>query len=213
MTHERDQRWAYIALGVLACAYVIYRLYTSEGGALPTVDLSGVKLGELGKAMPYVVAPFIAVLTEYFRRRRAREARRQWEARVRTEGFVRDEENVEVGIVEGGRGAFTADVRLTRAALYMFDRSGRRDPVRFVLGSPGRSETAVVDARLVRGKGEGRPRVRVATSGPAGLTFEFTSAAAEAWWSDIRRSLGKSTSVDGGGESAEGESDGEIEGT
>jgi hypothetical protein len=204
MNRERDERWAYVALAVLACAYIVYRVYGAGGLTIPSVeglgitsvDLSRLKLRELGRALPYVAAPLIAVLTELFRRRRAREARRQWEERVRTEGFVREEENVEVGIVKGGRGTFAADLRLTRAALYMLDRSGRRDPVRFALGPAGGSESSVTDARLIRAVTQGRPRVRVAVSEPAGLTFEFASVSAEAWWSDIRRLLGKSTRAD-----------------
>jgi hypothetical protein len=204
MNRERDERWAYVALGVLACAYVVYRVHGAGGLKIPftgsinvtSVDLSRLKMGELGRALPYAAAPLIAVLSEFMRRRRAREARSQWETRVQTEGFVREEESVEVRMVRGGRGAFTADVRLTRAALYLFDRGGRRDPARFVLGSAGRSETAVTDVRLIRATGEGRPLVRVATSGSSGLTFEFASVTAEAWWSDLRRSLGKSARIE-----------------
>jgi hypothetical protein len=201
MTHERDERWAYVALAALAVAYVLYRIYVSGGGIVP-VELPEVKLGEVGKGLPYLLAPLVAVLTELYRRRRARATRKEWERRVQAEGFVREEENVEIRIVTGGRGAFSADVRLTRAALYLFDRSGRRDPVRFVLMSPGPSETTVVDAELRMDDRTGRPRVRVNTSGPAGLSFEFGSVTAEAWWTDLRHGLGKTTRRD-----AEGQSD------
>jgi hypothetical protein len=184
---------------VLAAAYVLYRLYLAEGDALPSLDFSRFKLGELGRSLPYLVAPLIAVLTEFYRRRRARAVRKEWETRERMEGFVRGEEDIEVRIVKGGRGAFRADLRLTRAALYLFDKSGRREPVRLALSSPGLAEAAVEDAQLIGDAGGGRPRVRISTTGTKGMTFEFESAGAEAWWVDLRRSLGKPTRRDADG--------------
>jgi hypothetical protein len=196
MTHERDERWAYVVLAVLAVAYILYRLYALDGGTVPAIDIPRVRLGELAKGLPYLIAPLIAILTGFFQRRRAKAAREEWERRVRTEGFVRDEEDVEVRVVSGGRGAFSVDLRLTRAALYLFDRSGRREPMRFVLLSAGPSESAVVDAELLTDERTGRPRVKVSTSGPRSLSFEFGSVAAEAWWSDLRHGLGKTTKRD-----------------
>lgn len=204
MKHERDERWAYVVLAVLAVAYILYRLYASDGGALPAIDIPRVRLGELARGLPYLIAPLIAILTGVYQRRKSKAVREEWEQRVRTEGFVREEEDVEVRIVSGGRGAFSADLRLTRAALYLFDRSGRREPVRFVLLSPGPSETSVVDAELLMDERTGRPRVKVMTSGPQGLSFEFGSVAAEAWWSDLRHGLGKSTKRGGEDEYAAG---------
>ncbi|MBN2565855.1 MAG: hypothetical protein JXB46_09095 [Candidatus Eisenbacteria bacterium] len=197
MTHERDERWAYVVLVALAAAYIVYRFLWPSGGRgfsvdLP-LDLPRIRLAELGKSLPYVAAPLIAVISELYRRRRAQRIREEWETRVTTEGFVRDEEDVEIHIVRGGRGTFKADVRLTRSALYLFDHTGRRDPVRFALKSPIEGENAIVDAQLVSDMTGSRPRVRVFTSG---MEFDFASAAADGWWADLRRSIGKSTRIE-----------------
>jgi hypothetical protein len=189
MTHERDERWAYVALLVLAVGYLAYRWLSVQGARLHAIDLPRIRLGELGHSLPYVLAPLIAVVTELYRRRHARLIKEEWQARVTSEGFVRDEENVQAHVVKGGHGTFKADLRLTRAALYLFDHTGRRDPVHFTLTSPTETEKAVVDAELLNDPSAARPRVRVVTSG---MTFEFASAAADGWWSDLRRSLGKS---------------------
>jgi hypothetical protein len=94
--------------------------------------------------------------------------------------------------VEGARGSFQADVYLTRSAFYLFDRGGRREPMRFPLTASSARDAAVVDASLAPGAAQGARAVRVHIRGPAPVEIEFQTPDAEGWWTDLRRSLGRS---------------------
>ena len=84
-------------------------------------------------------------------------------------------------------------MRLTRAALYVIDSGGRRDPMRFVFLRSADSDVAVVDVSLLEGRTPELRRVRVRMGGAAQFVLEFESRQGEAWWSSLRHSLGKST--------------------
>jgi len=196
LNHERDERWAYVALAVLAVAYVVYRFSGSLDFGGISLRLPDLNFGKFGKSLPYLFAPLFAVLSEVFRRRKAKAARELWERRAREEGFLRGEENLKVRFVEGGRGSVKGDLRLTRAAFYIVDKSGRRDTMRFVLARAVDSEPAVLDVSLMEGSAPEFRRVRVTISRAAtasGFALEFESREGEAWWSSLRRAMGKST--------------------
>ena len=195
MVHERDERWVYVVLAVLAAAYVAYRFVLSAGPDALLDRLRAIDLGRFGKTLPYLAAPLFAVLSEIIRRGKARSVRETWEKRSRDEGFVRGEDNLKVRFVEGGRGSVQGAVRLTRAALYILDNAGRREPMRFVLKRSSTVEPAVLDVSLREGRSPELRRVRVDASDAAGssFAFEFESREGEAWWSSLRRSLGRST--------------------
>ena len=61
------------------------------------------------------------------------------------------------------------DVRLTRAALYILDRAGRREPMRFVLARPSVAESTVTDVSLREGRSYELRLVRVASGVISGL--------------------------------------------
>ncbi len=203
MTHERDERWAYIALIVLVAAYVAYRFWPASGaegfaGIEGLKDLSirlpDINLGRLGRNLPYLAAPLFAVLSEIIRRRKARAIREAWERNSQIEGFVRGEDDLKIRFVEGGRGSIQSDVRMTRAALYLLDRGGRRDPMRFAFRRSEPAEPIVEGAEVREGKTTETRRVRVTVGESADgkrFSFEFESTAGEAWRSSLLRALGK----------------------
>jgi hypothetical protein len=187
MAHERDERWVYVALGVLIAAYIIYR--TGASIRIPIRELRG-----LGKFASYGLAPLFAVLYQLWSRRRAAALKAKHEAGVLLEGLLRDEMDVRARFANGrGGGVFGADVRLTRAALYVFDRSGRRDPMRFSVRGDVAREYTVIDAELLPGASPDVDVVRVDIGGPRRFAVEFTSTQAEAWWIELRRAIGRST--------------------
>jgi len=194
LADERDERWVYVALAALAVAYAAYRFVLSAGPDGLLDRLRGVDLGRFGKTLPYLAAPLFAVVSEFIRRRKARSVREAWAKRSRTEGFVRGEDDLKIRFVEGGRGSMQGAVRLTRAALYILDNGGRREPMRFVLARPSVGEPAVLDVSVREGRSPELRRVRVATGDAGGnrFSFEFESREGEAWWSSLRRSLGRS---------------------
>jgi hypothetical protein len=203
VTNERDERWAYIVLAVLVFAYVAYRFWPESGSeglagieALKDVSvrLPEIDLGKLGKSLPYLAAPLFAVLSEMFRRRKAKAVREAWERNAQIEGFVRGEDNVKIRFVEGGRGTIQGDLRMTRAALYLLDRSGRRDPMRFAFARSEAEEPIVLDATVREGTATESRRVRITIGESAdGNSFavEFESKTGQAWRSSILRALGK----------------------
>ncbi len=198
MNHERDERWAYVVLAALVVGYIVYRIAVSSDSAGLSISglsirLPEVDLGKFGKSLPYLFAPLFAVVSELIRRRKARAAREEWEHRARTEGVLRREENVKVRLTDGARGAVQADVRLTRAALYVIDRGGRRNPMRFVFLRSADSDVAVLDVDLLESSTPALRRVRVRMGGAARFVLEFESREGEAWWSSLRHALGKST--------------------
>lgn len=192
MTQERDERWAYVALAVLVIAYIVYRYAGSSGLSNVSLQLPGVRLGTLARSATYLAAPLFAVLSEVLRRRKARAVREEWERRARAEGFVREEENARVAFVAGARGSIQADIRLTRAALYLFDRGGRREPMRLVFAPEQVIDMVIADVQLLGGTTPERGRVRLFVTGAADFQMEFESVLAEAWWSSLRRAMGKS---------------------
>lgn len=198
MNHERDERWAYVALAALVVAYIVYRItvgsdFTGLSIRGLSIHLPEVNLGRFGKGLPYLFAPLFAVVSELIRRKKARTIREEWERRARTEGVLREEENLKVKLTDGARGSVQADVRLTRAALYVIDRGGRRDPMRFVFLRSADSDVAVLDVSLLGGSTPALRRVRVRMGGAARFVLEFESREGEAWWSSLRHALGKST--------------------
>lgn len=205
MTHERDERWAYIVLAVLVVGYLAYRFWPGsgaegfagiEGLKDVSIRLPDINLGKLGRNLPYLAAPLFAVLSEIIRRRKAKAVREAWERNSQLEGFVRAEDNIKVRFVEGGRGTVQGDLRMTRSALYLLDRGGRRDPMRFAFVRSEAKEPIVLDATLHEGKAPESRRVRV-TIGESvdGNRFavEFESKTGEAWRSSILRALGRSS--------------------
>jgi hypothetical protein len=197
VTHERDERWAYIALIVLVAAYVAYRFWPAfgfEGLSDVSVRLPDINLGRLGKNLPYLAAPLFAVLSEIIRRRKAKAVREAWERNSQIEGFVRGEDNLKIRFIEGGRGTLQSDVRMTRAALYLLDRAGRRDPMRFAFRRSESSEPIVVGAGIREGRTPETRRVRVTIGESADgkrFSFEFESTAGPAWRSSLLRAMGR----------------------
>jgi len=198
LSQERDERWAYVVLAALVVGYIVYRIAVSSdfsGLSISglSVRLPELNLGKFGKSLPYLFAPLFAVVSELIKRKKAKAAREEWEHRARTEGVLRQEENVKVRLTDGARGSVQADVRLTRAALYVIDRGGRREPMRFVFLRSAGTDVAVLDVSLLETSTPALGRVRVRVGGAAQFVLEFESRESEAWWSSLRRSLGKST--------------------
>ena len=115
---------------------------------------------------------------------------------------------MDVTVWHGGRKrqSFQADIYMTNAALYVFDRARKRDPMRLAFGG-GVGSGFVDGAALLPASAGGPRRVRVLT-GEA--SFEFATPDAEAWWTDIRRALRQPTDVEA--ELAAAEVDEESEG-
>ncbi|MEA3408881.1 MAG: hypothetical protein U9Q95_00880, partial [Candidatus Eisenbacteria bacterium] len=126
------------------------------------------------------------------RKKKAKAVREEWERRARTEGLLRSEDNVKVKLTDGARGSVQADVRLTRAALYVIDRGGRRDPMRFVFLRSAGTDVELLDVSVLEGSAPELRRVRVRVGGAARFVVEFESRMGEAWWSSLRHALGKS---------------------
>lgn len=200
MPHERDERWAYVTLVVLVAAYVVYRYVGSArtpSFGFPSLELSSlsaslpdIDFGKFGRTAPYLLWPLVAVASELYRRHRAKVAKAEWEERVRTEGFLRQQENVEIRFGEGASGKFQGDVRLTRAALYVMDRSWRRGPTRLVFAPTAGAEPVVQEVTVSAGKSPEIGIVRVRVGGPAKYSLEFPSAESEAWRAELRRLTG-----------------------
>lgn len=189
MAHERDERWVYVALVVLAVAYAVYRYRGSIH--LPALSVRG--LSKIGSTVPYVLATLLGVFFQAWGRRRADRARKAMEAGIALEGIVRQVTDVTAWYGGHRRQSSQVDVHMTRAALYVFDRGGRRDPVRLAFGeSAGGGRVAGVALRP--GPAGGPRMVRVLIGGDA--YFEFATADAESWWADMRRALGQPADVE-----------------
>ena len=200
MAHERDERWVYVALAVLVIAYVVYRYRGSID--LPAVSLRGLR--RLGGTIPYVLATLMGVFFQAWGRRKAERVRKQWENALKLEGIVRQGTDVAVWYVGRRRQSFRADIYLTGAALYVFDRARRREPVRLALGR--RIGGGFIEGATLRAGPAGGPRtVRILTGGVGGANLEFATPDVEAWWTRIRRSLGQPTDVEA--ELAKGDGD------
>ncbi|MBC8450606.1 hypothetical protein H8D73_00150 [bacterium] len=182
MSGERDERWVLFALAAIAVGYFIFLKHD-------VIQLDRRLISKLGSAIPYGAAPLFAVLSAIWKKRKAAEARRQWDEGALREGIVREETGVNVRFVNGKRTRpFRADVRLTRSAFYVLDKSGKRDPMRFVINLESVNELGVFDARLDR-RGGGPVTVTVQIVGKAKMGVELTSVNSEGWWVDIRRAL------------------------
>ncbi len=196
MPHERDERWVYVALAVLAIAYVVYRFGASVDltGRLPHVKFSFHRIGKVLSAAPYLGATLIGVFFQFWGRRKRAEARKRMEAQLVREGPIRQGQSITVRIGRRLGGAYDADLHLTRAALYVLDTAGKRDPLRIPLR---RSEGAFVeDASLTPAPGgDGYSTVMVIIGGPARKEIFFSSPDASTWWTDIRKALGKSVEM------------------
>jgi hypothetical protein len=188
LSHERDERWAYVVLVVLLVAFAVYRGAGASWFSGVSLRFPDIEAGPFLRNLPYLFAPLFAVLSEIWRRRRAKALKAEWERRAREEGLRREAEDVAVRFVSGARGTMRADARLTRAAMYLFDRSGRRPVMRLLLSGGGEGDHAVAGVSLAGGGPGERPRLRVSVRGPAAFEFEMDSPAADGWWADMRNS-------------------------
>jgi hypothetical protein len=189
MKNERDDRWVYVALAILAIAYIVYR----RSGTI-RVDLK--ELRRLGSVLPYALPPLIAVLVNVYTKRRAARARAEWEKIALNEGILREELNVKASAGGGlAGGVFAADLRLTRAAFYVFDRTHRRSPLRILIRRDTSEQLGVGSVALTPGDSEGRRVLRVDVEGPKTFSIEILSQDSEGWWRGVRRAQGKSTKL------------------
>lgn len=186
MAQERDERWVYVALAVLAVAYVVYRYR----GSIDLPDVSLRSFRKIGGTIPYLFATLIGVFFQAWGRRKADRARRKMEADASLEGVVR--QATDVTALYGGqkRQSAQVDIIMTRAALYVFDRARRRAPARLAFGGAG----GVAGAALRPGPAGGPRMVRVLAG--SGDDFQFATPDAESWWTGIRRALGQSADLE-----------------
>jgi len=188
LPHERDERWVLVALAVLAIAFAVYAFRDS-------IDLSRVSFDwvkKLGGTASYGLATAFAVFFQLWNRKRLDRVRKKWEAGIKSEGPLRQGLGLKVVFSEGAKGSLTGDVHLTRSALYLFDRAGRREPMRFLLAPSSPSDAVVADATLVSDAAGGARTVRIYVRGRASFRFEFQTPDAEGWRTDLRRVLGPS---------------------
>jgi hypothetical protein len=188
LPRERDERWVYVALVILALAYAVYRFRGS-------IDLSRMSFDwvrSLGGTIPYALATVFGVGFQFWNRRRLERVRRKFEVGIRTEGALREAPDLKVVFAGGARGSFKADVHLTRSALYLFDRGGRREPMRFPMRPSSARDSAVEGVTLSDGAGQGESVVQVHIRGPAPFRIEFQAPDAAAWQADLLRAMGRS---------------------
>jgi hypothetical protein len=189
--HERDERWVYVALALLAIAYVIYRY----GDSLELPDVSFKGLRKVATTLPYLVATFFGVFFQMFNRRKQTAARKRMEEGLDREGVVRKSENVAIAVGRKRGQSFEADVLLTKAALYVFDTARKRDPMRIpVRRDPG--AVFVEDASLLPDASGGPPMLVVKLGGATGRPMSLFTTDSVAWWIDLRGALGKSADVE-----------------
>lgn len=194
MAHERDERWVYVALIVLALAYLIYRYGTSI--EFPDVSFRSFRgLRKLASTLPYLAATFFGVFFQIWNRRKQAAARARMEEDLKREGVVRQVGGLRVDVGERRKQSFEADLFLTRLALYVFDRAQKRGPSRLPVQRVS-DGTFLMDASLVQGASDLPPAVRVEVGGKGGQPFEFAPTDAVAWWMDLRSALGKTADVE-----------------
>ena len=182
MAEERNERWVLFALAAIAIGYFIVHKHD-------VIALDRKMIGKFTSAIPYAAAPLFAILSTIWKKRKAAAARKQWDEAAVREGIVREESGIKVRLVNGKRNRpFRADVRLTRTALYVLDKSGKRDPMRFLINLESVNELGIFDVRLGR-RGGGPVIVTVQIVGRAKMGVELTSFNPEGWWVDIRRAL------------------------
>jgi hypothetical protein len=185
VARERDERWVYVALAVLALAYLAYRYRASIH--IPTRGLSKIA----SSTVAYALAPIIGFIAQILARKRNAAARRVWDASMTTEGRLRDELSVRASSGERWKGSFQADVHLTRSALYVLDRGGRRNPMRFALRPGTHNELHVAAARVSADSERSEGTVHIQAGGPSRIVLEFVSTDALGWLADLRRALPK----------------------
>ena len=71
--HERDERWVYVVLALLAIAYVIYKYGTSL--EIPDVSFRG--FGKVATTLPYLAATFFGVLFQMWNKKKQTAARKR----------------------------------------------------------------------------------------------------------------------------------------
>ena len=191
MAHERDERWVYVALAVLAIGYVIYRYR----GAIDLPAVPWRRLRGVASALPYLLATFAGVFFQAWNRRRLAAIRKKWEADLRLEGIVRQGTDLTVWVGGRKRQSLQADVYMTRTAVYVFDRGRRREPMRLGFG-PATGSAVLVGAALRPGEVGASRSVRVSIGGASDSYIEFASPDAQSWWVEIRRALGQPTDVE-----------------
>lgn len=188
MPRERDERWIYVALVILAVAYAVYAFRDS-------IDLSRLSFDwvrKLGGTASYGLATVFAIFFQLWNKRRLGRVRKKWEAGIKVEGLLRQEFGLKVVFAEGAKGSFKADVHLTRSALYLFDRGGRREPMRFSLTPSSPRDSVVAEAALSAEAAQGGRVVQIHIRGPASFRIEFVTPDAEGWRTDLGRALGRS---------------------
>lgn len=187
MPRERDERWIYVALVILAVAYVVY----ARRGSIDLSRLSFDWLKKLGGTASYGLATAFAIVFQIWNKRRLARVRKKWEDRIKTEGQLRQGLDFKVVFAGGAKGSFKADVHLTRSALYVFDRGGRREPMRFPATASSPRDAVVAGVAVARDPGGGGT-VQVDIRGPSSFRVEFAAPDAEAWVADLSRVLGRS---------------------
>jgi hypothetical protein len=189
LPQERDERWVYVALAILAVAYAVYAFRDS-------IDLSRLSFDwvrKLGGTASYALATVFAIFFQIWNKRRLERVRKKWEDGIRSEGQLRQGVGLKVAFTDGAKGSLTADLHLTRAALYLFDRGGRREPMRFPVTPSSPRDAVLGGVTLSREAGRGGRTVRIDVLGPSPFRIEFTTPEAEGWAADLGRAIGRST--------------------
>lgn len=190
MPEERNETWVWFALAALAIAYFIMkRGFEFEFEFDPKI------LRRFAGPLTYLVPTVFAVFFGFWQRRQAAAALERLEGQLLTEGLMKQESRVRTRLRNGIKGgAFTAELRLTRAALYVVDSSGRRGVMRYAFRRATSSDSAVRDAML-EGSAETGKRVAIEIVGPSDHTIEIRPEIPEQWWGSIRAALGRSTAT------------------
>ncbi len=184
MAEERDERWMYIALGLIIAGYLVYHNWDTIAD---NVNLR--HLGRAGSSLAYIIAPIVAAATALARRRKMEAVLKQWEKTALTEGVIREERGVPAKI-EGDKKTFKADIRLTRNAFYVLDMTGRREHMRIMIHLDSVNDLGLFDAEYSPSASGGAGSFTVRVVGRSTFGIRFTSPQALAWWTDIRKALG-----------------------
>ncbi len=185
MAEERDERWVYVVLGLVAVGYLAY---SNWDAVITRVNLR--HLGRFTSSIGYLVAPLVAVIMGLVRRRKSEAVRKQWDVIALAEGVIREERGVRTKAGDSKGGWFKADVRLTRTALYVLDTTGRKDPMRLMVHLESVNDLGLFDAEYALSDQGGGGIVTVRVVGRTKFGIQFSSPQSLAWWTDIRRALG-----------------------
>ncbi len=184
MAQERDERWMYVALGLIVVGYLVYHNWDAI-----TENVNLRHLGRVGGSIGYIVAPIIAAITAIARRRKTEGVRKLWEKTGLIEGVIREERGVQAK-VEGDKRTFKADIRLTRNAFYVLDTTGRREHMRIMVHLDSVNDLGLFDSEYLPAANGGGGAFTVRVVGRATFGIQFASAQSRAWWTDVRRTLG-----------------------